>query len=117
MTLEYITGIVLVVLLLLVGNPFMFWMPSAMAMTLLLVATLLALVYAGFILKEKSGDERDLLHRMLAGRVAYLTGIGILTLALLLQGLSHHIDPWIAGALACMVIAKIIARAWIDTTQ
>lgn len=117
MTFEYIVGIILVVLLLLIGNPFMFWMPSILAMTLLLVATLFALIYAGFVLKERGGDERDLLHRMLAGRAAYLAGIGILTLALLVQGLAHHIDPWIPGALALMVIAKIVARTWADKAQ
>jgi hypothetical protein len=117
MTFEYIIAAILIVLLVLLGNPFMFWMPSVMAMTLLLIATLFALIYAGFVLQENGGDERDLLHRMLAGRAAYLTGIGTLTLALLVQGLSHHIDPWIPGALALMILAKIVARTWADNAH
>jgi hypothetical protein len=112
MTFEYIVATVLLILLVLLGNPFMFWMPSMLTMCLLLIATLLVLVYAGFVLKEKGGDERELQHRMLAGRAAYLTGIGVLALALLVQGLSHQIDPWIPGALALMVLAKIVARIW-----
>ena len=112
MTLEYVVAFVLIVLLVLIGNPFMFWMPSLLTMAVLLAATLFAVIYAGFVLRERGGDERDLLHRMLAGRAAYLTGIGALTLALLFEGLAHQIDPWIPATLALMVIAKIAARIW-----
>ena len=117
MTFQYLITLALVVLLVLLGNPFMFWMPSMLATTLLLAAALLAVVYAGFILKENGGDERDVLHRMLASRAAYLTGVGILTLALLVQGLMYHIDPWIPLALALMVTAKVVARAWANKTH
>lgn len=117
MKLEYLVAFVLTVLLILLGNPFMFWMPSMLTTLVLLVAALLALVYAGFVLKEVSRDEREMLHRMFAGRVAYLAGISILTVALVAQGLRGGIDPWIPSALACMVLAKVIAHAFAERTK
>jgi hypothetical protein len=36
-----------------------------------------------------------------------------LTAGLLAQGFfEHHVDPWLAGALAVMVIAKVAARLY-----
>ena len=109
-----VTALLLVVLLVLLTDPFMLWMPALGAMALLLCATILVCVWAGFVMYEKAGDERETMHRMHAGRVAYLAGIAVLTLALVVQGLSHHIDPWIAGALGMMVLAKLIARIFFE---
>jgi hypothetical protein len=95
----------------------MFWMPSMMTTTMLLVVTLLTLVYVGFVLREKGADERDVLHRMLAGRAAYLTGVGMLTLALLVQGFMYHIDPWVPGTLALMIVAKVGTRLWAERAR
>jgi hypothetical protein len=33
-------------------------------------------------------------------------------LALIVQGMNHAIDPWIAIALAVMVVAKLITRLY-----
>ena len=109
------TGVTLLVLLLLLSDPFMLWMPPMAAMSALLVIVLLMLVWTGFIMYEKSHDERELLHKMHGGRIAYLLGIAVLTLALFVQGLAHHIDPWIALSLAGMVIGKISAHLYLDT--
>lgn len=117
MKLEYLVAFVLVALLVLLGNPFMFWMPSMLATAVLLSTAVLALIYAGFVLKETSRDEREMLHRMFAGRAAYLTGISVLTLALLYEGLTRGIDPWIPATLACMVIAKVVAHAFAERTK
>ncbi len=114
MIFEYATAMLLVVLLVLIGNPFMFWMPSMLTTSVLLVIAVLVLVYAGFILKENGGDEREMLHRMLASRAAYLAGIAALTVALLVQGLVYQIDPWIAGTLALMIVVKVATRTWAD---
>lgn len=81
-------------------------------MVVLLGAAVLACVWAGFVMYEETNDEREILHKMHAGRIAYLSGIAILTLALIFQGLAHNIDPWISTALAVMVISKLIARLY-----
>lgn len=109
---EYLIAIALIILLGLLANPFMLWMPTPTQMVVVLVAAILAVVYGGFVLKEQAGDERETLHRMLAGRAAFLTSMSVLTLALIYQGVTHAVDPWIPATLALVIIAKLFARAW-----
>ena len=106
------TAIVLVGLLTLLSDPFMLWMPSVAQTTVLLGAAVLACVWAGFVMYERSNDEREAFHKMHAGRVAYLSGIAVLTVALVVQGFAHAIDPWISAALGAMVISKLVARSY-----
>jgi hypothetical protein len=108
-----ISGVLLVMLILL-ADLFPFWMPTMNQMVPLTFATVLLVTWAGFVMFEATGDERELLHRMHAGRAAYLAGLAVLTLALVVQGLSHTIDPWILGALGAMVVSKIVARAYFN---
>ncbi|MEK9176928.1 MAG: hypothetical protein AAB923_01390 [Patescibacteria group bacterium] len=103
-------AVLLVVLLGLLTDPLMFWMPEPAQMVALLCAAVLAALWAGLVLYEKSNDEREAAHAMHAGRVAYLSGIAVLTVALVAQGLAHDIDPWVTFALGTMVVAKLIAR-------
>jgi len=109
-----ITAIVLVVLLVLLSDPFMLWMPMGAQLTVLLAAAVFACAWAGFVLYERASDEREALHAMHAGRIAYLSGVAVLTLALVFQGLAHAIDPWITLALGVMVVAKLAARLYSD---
>jgi putative flippase GtrA len=108
------TAIILVVLLVLLSDPFMLWMPEQAQMAALLGAAILACLWAGFVMYENAADEREVLHKMHAGRIAYLSGIAILTLALIFQGLAHEIDPWVSAALAAMVISKLVARLYLE---
>lgn len=87
-----------------------FWMPMMGQMTVLLLVVILLLVWAGFVLQETAHDEREVLLKMKSGRVAYLSGLGVLMAALIVQGFNHAIDPWIAVALAVMVVAKLLTR-------
>lgn len=89
-----------------------FWMPMMGEMTALLVVAILLLIWSGFVMQEVAHDEREVSLKMRSGRTAYLSGLGVLTLALVVQGLDHDIDPWIAIALAVMVIAKLATRFW-----
>jgi len=78
------------------------------------VAAALLAVFAGAVIAEKGGDEREVQHRMHAGRAAFLSGIALLTLALLYQGFTHAIDPWVPLTLFVMVLAKLSARWYSD---
>ena len=113
-TLERIVALVLIILLVLIGNPFMFWMPSMMLISVLVVIAVLVFVWAGFILQETAHDEREEWHRTHAGRAAYLSAAVVLTIALLYQGITHTIDFWIPLTLAVMIIAKLGARFYAD---
>lgn len=113
-TVHIALALILVVLLFALTDPFMYWMPEAGAMLALVIAAALALVFAGFVMQENGGDERDVAHRSFAGRVAYLLGLGALTIALLVQGFSHALDPWIPLTLGLMIVSKIAARVYAD---
>jgi len=108
------TAAVLVLLLVLLSDPFMLWMPAEAQMAALLGAAILACLWAGFVMYERADDEREVLHKMHAGRVAYLSGIAVLTLALVFQGFAGDIDPWVSTALAVMVISKLAARFYLE---
>ncbi|TAJ14813.1 hypothetical protein EPO56_01590 [Patescibacteria group bacterium] len=110
-------AIILVGLLTLLGDPFMVWMPMGGQMFVLLGATIFLCIWAGFVMFENSHDEREVLHMQSAGRFAYLSGIGVLLIALIYQGFTHAIDSWILGALAVMVVSKLIARLYLERSH
>lgn len=105
---------ILVGLLLLLTDPFMVWMPMGMQMTVLVCAFVLVCFWAGLVLFERADDEREALHKMNAGRIAYLSGIVVLTIGLVVQGFSHKIDIWILLALAAMILSKLFSRFYSD---
>jgi len=109
---HYLIAAVLIISLIAVTNPGMILMPTVMEMVALVVIAVLVAGYAGLVLAEKPNDEREDAHRAFAARAGFITGIGILTAALLWQGFNHAIDAWVAVALGAMILAKVIARAW-----
>lgn len=113
-SLPYIILLALAVLLFTLVDPFMYWMPDATQMIAMTLAAGLLALFVGVVLREGTGDEREMQHRMYAGRAGYLSGIGVLTIALVLQGLTHSIDVWIPLALVVMVVAKLVARHYSD---
>jgi len=75
---------------------------------LILGLVVLFIIFASFILKEKSADEREQLHKFMAGRLAYLLGAAVLVLGVVIQALSHNIDPWLVYALSGMILGKVL---------
>jgi hypothetical protein len=103
-------AILIVLILVALMNPFMLWMPTMLQTTALVVVAALVIAYAGLVLAERGGDEREVAHRAAAGRAGFIVGIFVLTTALLVEGFEHAIDPWIATALSAMIVAKASAR-------
>jgi hypothetical protein len=112
---QTVFAVLLLVMLAALTDPFMYWMPSMPQMVALALATALLAGWMGFVAREKALDEREAEHRMFAGRAAYLSGLAVLTTALLMQGFAQAIDPWVPGALATMVVSKLAARWYADT--
>lgn len=108
-----VTGCLILIAVLLL-NPFNFWMPDMMVIAMLASALVLFGIFASFILREKIFDERDSLHRTLAGRNAFLAGSAILMLGIIIQGYYHKVDTWLVLALIGMIIVKIGTRIWSD---
>ena len=113
-TIKIIVALVLVFFLATLADLIPFWMPKMNEMMVLLIVSVLLLVWAAFVMFEQVGDEREVVHRMDAGRIAYLAGIAVLTLGLIVQGFAHAIDPWISIALGTMVVSKLCARLFFD---
>lgn len=111
---ETIVTVGLIVIAILLLNPFGFWMPDMMVMCMLAIALGLFGLFASFILREGVRDERDGQHRTLAGRNAFLAGAGTLTLGIVVQGYMHAVDPWLVITLVVMIFVKITTRIWSD---
>lgn len=63
-------------------------------------------IFASFIWKENARDERENLHKMIAGRIAFLAGSAVLVIGIVLQSLSHQLDVWLVITLVVMILAK-----------
>lgn len=107
-------AVVLVGLLVLLSDPFMVWMPMGAQLAVLIAAAAVTCAWAGFVMYERAHDEREMTHKMHSGRVAYLSGLAVLTIALVVQGFAHSIDPWIPTALGVMVVSKLVARLYAE---
>ena len=112
---EVVVGGVLVLLAVLLLNPFHFWMPDMMHVVVCVLILAVFALFAIFMLRENVGDEREAIHRMLAGRVAFLTGAAILTFGIVYQELASDVlDGWLVGALVVMVLSKLMTRIYCD---
>ncbi len=112
---EIVISVVLIVLAILLLNPFHFWMPDMMLMSLF-VALLASFGFlTSFILKEDVYDERDQVNRASAGRNAFLLGATSILMGIVVQGYSHSVDPWLVVSLVVMILTKISSRVWSDS--
>lgn len=101
-----ISGI-LIILLILFLNPFGFWMPSTLLMMMVLGLVVVFILFASFVWRENHRDEREMLHKMRAGRVAFLVGTALLTLGIIIQSFNHELDLWLIFILVGMIVAKV----------
>jgi hypothetical protein len=111
---EAVVTVSLIVIAILLLNPFHFWMPDMVVVCMLAITLGLFGIFASFILRETMIDEREAQHRTLAGRNAFLAGSGVLTLGIVFQGYVHTVDPWLVVALVVMIVVKIGTRIWSD---
>lgn len=113
-SIELLVSALLVIVAVLLVNPFHFWMPDMAHMAILGCLLVVFAALATFILRERAVDERETAHRMLAGRSAFLLGSFVLVLGIATQTFQDALDPWLVGALVIMVVAKIATRIYVD---
>ena len=101
-------SIILIVLSVLFLDPFMLWMPTELVYMLVGGVIIVFSVFAGFIWREREQDERAEFHKILAGRIGYLLGLGILVIGIVWQTIASHPDPWLVAALVGMVLGKLV---------
>jgi heme/copper-type cytochrome/quinol oxidase subunit 2 len=85
--------------------------------TIVLLFVVVFLLLAGVIWKETTGDERELQHRQVAGRISFLVGTGLLIIGIIIQTLQHRLDSWLLITLCGMVTTKLIARLYKEQTN
>jgi hypothetical protein len=100
--------------LLVIADLVPFWMPMMGELVVLVCVTVLLLVWTSFVLTERAADEREVVLKTQSGKIAYVAGVAVLLLALIVQALSHAVDPWVPAALATMVIAKQLTRLYLE---
>src|SRR3989338_9779253 len=105
---ELIVSGVLIILLVLFLNPFELWMPPILLMMMVLGFVVVFSLFASFVWKENNKDEREGLHKMMAGRIAFLAGTANLVIAIIIQSFRHELDAWLVITLGVMILAKIV---------
>ena len=111
---EIFVALVLVTLLIVIMNPFNIWMPDMMHIVVLATVFIVFVIFATFILREKAVDEREVSHRMLAGRAGFLSGAIVLIVGIIVQAVHGPLDAWLILALVVMVLAKMAVRLYGD---
>ncbi|MBI2641838.1 hypothetical protein HYW87_04590, partial [Candidatus Roizmanbacteria bacterium] len=109
---EVSISIILVIFSILLLNPFDLLMPQPVHMLIIIGLALIFFIFVSLVWREKPADERENLHRYIAGRFAYLTGITILTIEVIVQSLRHALDPWLAITLIAMILAKTLGSLY-----
>ena len=109
---EIFVSLTLIVLLVLFLNPFYFWMPNTLLIMMIAGLIVVFALFASFIWRENAQDEREALHRFMAGRIAYLAGAGLSVVGIIIQSLQHNLDGWLVGILGIMIFAKIIGLVY-----
>ncbi len=112
---EIFISITLIILLILFLNPFELWMPPILLMMMVLGLVVVFSVFASFIWRENSKDEREGLHKMMAGRIAFLVGTATLVIAIIIQSFKHELDSWLVVTLGVMILAKIVGLIYSKT--
>lgn len=113
---KFLSEIIIVLLILLILGLYLTPRETLLShgMDMMMTAALAVVfgIFAVFVWQEQARDEREILHRMLAGRVAYLVGSGVLVIGIIAQDLNHRADPWLVLTLMAMVLTKVLGSAY-----
>lgn len=109
-TKETIVALILVLLLFVLWNPANILMTDMLHMMLAGLLLVVFGIFSSLILREQAIDEREEIHRSLAGRTAFLVGSTILIIGIFVQVLRDEVDMWLVFALVAMIISKIGVR-------
>ncbi|MDX1608243.1 MAG: hypothetical protein R3251_03480 [Candidatus Spechtbacterales bacterium] len=109
---EVIISVLLLTLLVSLLNPFGLWMPDEILYLTIGGVFVLVSIFSSFVWKESARDEREQLHKMIAGRFGYLAGMATLLLGIIIESIDSHPSPWLISAVAAMVLGKIFGAHW-----
>ncbi len=109
---EIVVSLAFIVLLALKLDPLDLLMPNKVQMSILALLVAAAGLYAGILFRQKARDEREALHLYRASRFAYVAGVALLVLAIVVQSFQGGTDRWLFYILAGMVLVKLVILIW-----
>jgi hypothetical protein len=113
--LHLLVGIAFLCVLVSFADPFMLYMPSDAEYMTAAILAVLAAIFVGLVFREHARDEREVGLRAHSARWGYIAGVSTLTLAVVVSvATGAHPDPWILGALAVMILARLVSRAAVE---
>lgn len=98
--------------LLLILNPWHWFMSDMFVMTLTCVAAILFLWFISFVFKEKAHDEREELHRSIVLGLGYFGGTSVLMAMIVVQEFQHTKNNALVYALGAMLFMKVVGAIY-----
>ena len=86
-------------------------MSQMVSVSAFLVLYTIALSLVG---EGKTLDERQILHRNLSNRAGLVAGTIILSIGILYQLYTHHLDFWLLGGLIAINLTKIVTLIYLE---
>ncbi|MEX0931567.1 MAG: hypothetical protein WDZ88_02335 [Candidatus Paceibacterota bacterium] len=111
-----ILSVLVLVLAIILVNPFDILMLDMALETALIVLVVVIALFAGFVWRERYADERERDLRGNAGRIAYLSGLIVLTAGIVYECLLGNERVWLLATLAVMVVTKLVAYEYFERT-
>ena len=110
-TSEIIVTALLVILAALLWNPY--WMPMGALYAVLVCFVVVLGGFIAFVWRERGGDEREVLIRQVASRVAHMSGTLVFAVGIVWQTLVlHAVDAWLVAGFMITILAKAIGYAY-----
>lgn len=105
---ETIVSVFLALITILLFKPMYLLMPESSHSMIVFSLVVIFIAFAAFVWRERGRDEREIYHKYMAGRFAYLAGSSALVVGIVFQSLKDSIDIWLLVALLAMTLAKTI---------
>jgi hypothetical protein len=107
---KLIFGIALLVSATIALEPFGIIMPSTAQMTAAGVLLALLVITVGVLWRENPRDERENEIYSSRARIAYLLGLSVGSVGIVIGAFTHHIDWWLVAVIGSMLAAKLIHK-------
>jgi len=112
MIVQVVSAVVILAIAIAFLDPGPLTMPESAQSMLILAFLISFLVFSAYLFKERSQDEREEIHKLKAGRLSYLVGVGATVVGIIVQALEHELDPWLVYILCAMIFSKIVSRIY-----
>lgn len=110
---EIIISVLLLVSLFFFVDPLMTVMERETSVMASYGLIFLVILFIGVLWREKPRDEREEIHREKAGRLAYLSGVLVLSLGIAYQATYSYPDKLLIVTLGIMVLVKLAGLLYI----